>query len=141
MNYFREIFCEPIYILANRIVSKCRSEKESRLLRESFAKHFKKVDEYEVKANEYERIMSKKEDLVEAVKTIKEEAVEAKSKYFEAEEELTAAEIKIQEIIEENETMKYVIAMICDFHSKEDWENLDGLIRTLSQQYLPKGEC
>lgn len=129
MQILKHWFCEVVYTIGNKIVFKCRSEQERKNLEASFDKHFKKVHEDAEKAIELERILSKKEELIEAVQTVQSENIYVK-------EEISELESYIMSIEDENETLKSLIALICELHSKEDWENLHGLILTLSNQYL-----
>lgn len=129
MNFFRNNFCNLIYVYANRIVSRCRSDQERQALEKSFNKHFKKVHEDAQKALELERILSKKDELIDAVKSIQDENYYVK-------EEKNDLECFIAQLQEENETLNSLIALICELHAKHDWENLNALIFTLSNKYI-----
>lgn len=123
-------FCASIYTLANRIVSRCRSEKERKALEASFNNHFQKVHDNEAKAIELERILSKKDELVNAVKTVQNENINYK-------EELSELEIYLSDIEDENKTLNSLIALICELHAKREWGELNSLILSLSNKYLP----
>jgi chromosome segregation ATPase len=124
-----DLFCKPIFILANKIVTTCRSEQERKQLYASFSRHFGTVHENERKAQEYERIMSEKEKLFEAVNAVKTESAEMQN-------ELSEFEQYIDRIEEENETLRSVIALICQLRFDEEFEKLDNVILMLSNQYL-----
>ena len=115
--------------MANKFVTRCRSEQESKQLYASFNRHFGVVHENERKAEEYERIMSEKDKLIEAVQAVKAESVDTKN-------EMTELEMYIFQLEEDNETMKSLIALICQLRANEEWERLDDVIRILSNQYL-----
>lgn len=126
----KKYFCQAIFMAANRLITRCRSKEEYAKLHNSFQRHFSKIHEDENKAQEYERIMGEKDKLIEAIEVVKTESVETRH-------ELSELEYYINQIEEENETMKSLIALICQLHLNEEWDRLDGIVKTLSNQYLP----
>lgn len=126
----QDILCSPVYFIANKLTSRCRNKKEREMIFNAARKHFGKIQESEQKAQEYERIMSEKDKLYEAVEAVKIESVETKN-------EMTELEMYIFQLEEDNETMQSLIALVCQLRANEEWERLDDVIRILSNQYLP----
>lgn len=134
---FKDLFCAPIFILANRIVTRCRSEKERRQLEKQFNKHFESVKINKTKAEKYEHIISQKDDLITAVKTVKEESASVKEENFELENELIDMQNEYKVLSEKYANSQYLLAMICNLHMQERWDELDEVIKMISKQYLP----
>lgn len=126
----KNFICRPIYLLANIMVGKCRSDEEYEKLYASFERHFSSVNQNKLKAEQYEHIMSQKDTLYDAVKIVQSES----------EKNLKSSALKDEQIAlleSDNKQLRYLIALVCQLKANEETEKLDGLIKMLSNQFLP----
>lgn len=126
----KRFLCDIVYFAANKLTYKCRSYEEHMKLYGSFKKHFSLVSQNESKANEYERIMSQKDQLIEAVHAVKSESIETKK-------EILTLEIYIENIEDENNTMRSLLALLCKYRADGNYNKIDQILESISKQYLP----
>lgn len=127
--YLSELFCTTIFNAANKLVTRCRSNKERLALTRAFDAHFHMVHSNEAKAAEYANIISQKERLFEAVSIVKNDAAQIKSENDSLEED-------IEFLRQDNDQMRSTLALICKLYDDEKWNELEVEIHRISKRYL-----
>lgn len=123
LGNIKEIVCHGLYRHITNLMFKCRAK--------SYAVEIEKIAHKELaihnKAFEYDRIMSKKEDLFYAANTLKKDAENAKSERDFLQQELA-------NLVNENAQFKEVIYLLCVYHLSKNHVELFSLLDSLSKE-------